>query len=448
MFSRDFRDFTAGEWWAAEPGDGPGAAPAGRFVRDAVSGLLVAESVVVNPVRGGGAGVAAGEVPGGLVVEEAGGVVVLAAAFGDRPRWEPAEPPAAGEVVVVAQSTGGGMVAGVVRRAGAVMSELVVVPPAWLAQIIRSAAGYVPGSRVTLLVPGLGRAVPGVPAPEQYAQQVADLLGAPVAAVAADHLGGEQAEQRAVPLAAARVVFDPLPLVLEPVADGSGVVRRVVSLPPGLADAADLGGPPASVEVEVVVPAYADGSLGLYYGPGGAGGAAVTYPVSAGLLAAVLGPVLGGRPFVIRPVSPAGAGVSWPRVAATVAEVHAQAAVLTGGDPVLAARAAGLRAGGEGAGDARVVVRRLRRPLTDPAAPGELPLPDQIDHELRTARRLQEQVVGPLWQQLADAAQRRECGRGTGAGPLGRRRLPGALTVLRPGWGERWQSIFPIPGRC
>ena len=81
--------------------------------------------------------------------------------------------------------------------------------------------------------------------------------------------------------------------------------------------------------------------------------------------------------------------------------------MLTGGDPGLAAQSAGLPAPDEDAHDPRSVVRRLRRPLTDGLArgelPGQLPLSDQIDQELRTARRLDEEVIGPLSQRLADA---------------------------------------------
>jgi len=48
-----------------------------------------------------------------------------------------------------------------------------------MAELIRGAEGYVPGMGVVFLVPDLGQDIPGVPLPEHYVQQVADLLGAP-----------------------------------------------------------------------------------------------------------------------------------------------------------------------------------------------------------------------------------------------------------------------------
>ena len=176
-----------------------------RYVQNAVTGLLMPESLAANPLPTprDGADPAPGPLPPGLVVEQAGRVLVLPGAFGDRPGWVPREPVPDGQVVVVAQSSGGGTVAGLIRQEGSAKGELVPVPPAWMAQVIRRTSPYAHLDRVIFLVPGLGRAEPEAPVPEHYVRQVAGLLGTQAVAVEADNLDGSLAE--------ARAVFDPRP---------------------------------------------------------------------------------------------------------------------------------------------------------------------------------------------------------------------------------------------
>ena len=79
-------------------------------------------------------------------------------------------------------------------------------PPEWLAELIRAADGYTPGTRVILLVPGLGMPWPQASAPEHYVQRIADLLQAPAEAIVSVTAGRS--------LAAGRAVFSPQPPAL------------------------------------------------------------------------------------------------------------------------------------------------------------------------------------------------------------------------------------------
>ena len=299
-FDATFRDFADSNWAEFGPGQQPGlpdAVPVSQYVVNQLTDLLVPASLADNPVPvpPDGAGPAPGVLPRGLVVEQVGGIVVLPGPSGERPAWVPREPVPAGEVVVVAQSRGDRTVLGLVRPDGAAKGELVAVPPAWMAEIIGSAAGYAPGGRVIFLVPGLGRPVPGVPELEHYVQQVANLLQAPAVAVMSDTPRGGLSE--------ATEEFSPQSVLLDSRADEAGAVRFVVlSADREVDDLPEPDAAEASLEAEVFVDAFSDGSLRMASRPAGDDQPYETHPVSPWFMATMLAPVLAGRPFVITAV--------------------------------------------------------------------------------------------------------------------------------------------------
>jgi hypothetical protein len=136
------------------------------YIADAVTGLLVPESVAANPLPAppGWAVPPPGVSPRDLVIEQEGRVVVLPGPVGDRPLPVVQGEVPVGQVVVVARSSNGEAVLGW-PRAGV---QLVPVPPAWMAEIIGATDGYAAGAPVTFLVPALGRTSPGLALPEQY----------------------------------------------------------------------------------------------------------------------------------------------------------------------------------------------------------------------------------------------------------------------------------------
>ena len=425
QFSTHFREFTAGSWQRVEP---PGLAPMPGYVTDAVTGLLMPESLAGNPLPAPPAWAvpAPGVSPSDLRIEREGRVVVLPGPAGDRPLSAIQGEVPAGQVVVIAYSSDGEAVLGW-PRAGV---QMVPVPPPWMAEIIGATDGYAPGAPVTFLVSALGRTSPGLALPEQYLQQVADLLAARVMAVTSEAPTGDLSE--------ATAVFDPAPSPLErrPVA-GGGV--RVVSMRPQLQTEAELdrlAGPEGALEAEVFVEAFGDGSLGLHYQADPDDQEGRAYPVSPWFVAATLVPVLRGRPFVIRAVPAPGTQVSQTRLEATIAEIHVRMALLTGGDTALAAQSAAARRALDRDEahvslpvQAQSVVRRRRdghgrRAGRGAGARRAAPLSaarDQVDQELRTMHDL-ELVIAPLSDRVRAAAARRrpeerERGKATRLGP-------------------------------
>jgi hypothetical protein len=257
-------------------------------------------------------------------------------------------------------------------------------------------------------------------------------------------------------LSEATVVFDPAPSPLErrPIA-GGGV--RVVSMRPQLQTQEEpdwLARPEGALEAEVFVEAFGDGSLGLHYQAGPDDQEGRAYPVSPWFVAATLASVLAGRPFIIRAVPAPGTQVSQTRLEATITEVHARVALLTGGDPALAAQSAAAHRALDRDGthvsvpfQAQSAVRRLRMPMADALAEGQLPgeppplsrLRHQLDHELRTMQDL-EMVIAPLSDRVKAAAARRgpeerERGKARRRGPEEVGRLE-----LTPDEYLRWQD--------
>ena len=346
------RDFGARRWQRITPDSADGrAASMPRYVRNPVTGLLVQENVEANPLPapldGSGQAYNAGP-PSDLVVRRTGRVIELPGQAGGMIPVDvlPEDVPD-GQVVVVAHSRDGRTVLGFLGRDGTEKGEPAPIPPAWMAEIIRRTPGYVPGSPVIFLVPGLGRSAPGVSAPEQYAQQVADLLGARVEAVRSDNPTGDPSEARGA-------TFYPMRPSMGSAADATGR-RRLISLPAhlrtqALRRPAVPSGPRA---VEVLLQAFSDGSLGLSYDADPHHPQERSYPVSPWFVAQVLAPVLAGRQAVITPVGEPGTEVSQFRLFATMAEVRAQLLDLSG-QPEQARR---LRA--------RALVQRLRQSLTD-----------------------------------------------------------------------------------
>ena len=414
-FSDRFRDFAASRWRTVIPVTAHrGAALNLRYVRNPITGLLVPESLTANPlpVPEPGTGPAPGVLPRELVVQQIGPVLVLPGPAGELPPGGlPRVQVPAGQVVVVAHSQGGQAVTGLLGQDGAAKGEMVPVPPAWMAEIILAARGYTPGAPVTFLVPGLGRPSYTLSLPEQYAQQVADLLMARVVAVTSDAASGS--------LSDAQAVFDPMPLVLNRLTDDAGGVR-LISLASQLRDRANLGAsavPDGSLAAEVFLEAFDDGSLGLYY-QGEREGA---YPVSPWFIAQALAPAFVGRPFVIRPVEAQGRPVSRTRRDATIAEIHRQVALLTGGDPALAVA---LQRATDG--NTQSLVRRLRLPLAD-----------------RLAREVRDTVLGPEdW--VADGLAREVRDTVLGAGDA----VAGVYASLLEGgpMPKMWVADVQIPG--
>ena len=232
----------------------------------------------------------------------------------------PADPVAQDEFVVIAHGGAGNTVMGRVPGPAGQKAEMVPVPPDWLAELIRAADGYTPGTRVILLIPGLGLPWPEAPAAEHYVQQVADLLQAQAEAIVS--------VKAARSLTAGRAVFRPRPPSLQIQDDGG---PRVLSLPPHGQWHADDGATPAgTAEVRVFLPAFPDGSLGLHFPRQRPEQQQQVYPISARLIATMLAPVLAGRSFAIRPVIAPEMGVSQVRLEATVAAIQAHVARLAG----------------------------------------------------------------------------------------------------------------------
>ncbi len=304
-FSTHFRDYAADDWLSFEPGEPHDRRPAPAYVMDAVTGRLVPEDLGANPLRR-----AQAALPGDLVTEQFPRGLVLPG---------PGEVARLGEEVpedqfVVVAHGAGGTIMGLTRRPGdGGKGEMVPVPPSWLAGRIQAADGYAPGRRVIFLVPGLGLPWPEASLPEHYGQQVANLLRAPVEAIVSATASRS--------LSQGRTVFRPRPPILETRVDEAGGTR-LLSLPPRWHGRADAAAAATSAEVQVFLPAFSDGSLGLYY-PGQPGEVRV-YPVSPPLIAAALAPVLAGRSFAIRPLSPPGEEISQVRLEATLAAVQAQ----------------------------------------------------------------------------------------------------------------------------
>jgi hypothetical protein len=312
-------DFGARRWQLVTPGtaDGP-ATSMPRYVRNPVSGLLVREYVAANPLPAPADGAdqaRGGPPPGELVVERTGRLIELPGQAGGMPAAGPrSEDIPDGQVVVVAHSRDGRTVMGLLQPEGAKGGEPVPVPPAWMAEIIRRTPGYTPDSVVIFLVPALGRRSVLFSEPEQYAQQVANLLGARVEAVTTESPRGDLLEGRAV--------FEPMRLVLDE--DSEAGATRLVSLPPHLRETLQRSAaPPDSPVVEVFVETFEDGSLGLYYYGPDRRDQREAYPVSPWFIAQTLEPVLNRRPFVIRPIGAPGIQVSQARLLGTIAEVRA-----------------------------------------------------------------------------------------------------------------------------
>ncbi len=312
-FNAHFGDYTAGAWRSFEPG-APDTFPAAPLqVVDEVTGLVVPEDLGANPLRGAdGAGIGSlAASPSDLVVEQSGRRLVLPGP--GETAWS-ADQVQDDEFVVVAHGGAGNTVMGMVRGPGGRKAGMVPVPPEWLAELIRAADGYTPGTRVILLVPGLGLPWPEAPAPEHYVQQIADLLQAPVEAIVS-----VTADRS---LSVGRAVFRPWPPTLRFETDNTGGVR-LLSLPPSAQRYADAMVTPAGTqEVQVFLLAFSDGSLGLHYPPQRRGQQQV-YSISPRMIAAALAPVLAGRPFAIRPVTAPDMEVSQHRLAATVAAIQA-----------------------------------------------------------------------------------------------------------------------------
>jgi hypothetical protein len=305
-FSTHFGDFAADGWLSIESGEMNSRGPVRAYVFDFVTGLLVPEDPGANPLREAPAAppddLVVEEFPRGLVLPGPGEIAGLGEEVPD------------GQFVVVAHRAGG-TVTGLARRpGGGGKGEMVPFAAARLAERIQAADGYAPGTRVIFLVPGLGLPWPEASVPEQYTQQVADLLRAPVEAIVSATASRSRSADRAV--------FRPRPPILETSVDETGGTR-LLSLPAhwhGLADGA--GSLAASPEVQVFLLAFGDGSLGLHY-PGQPGERGRVYPVSPPLIAAVLAPALAGRPFAIRPVWPRNTEISAIRLQATLAAVRA-----------------------------------------------------------------------------------------------------------------------------
>ncbi len=338
------RDFAADRWRMVIPETPDRRAEwMPRYVRNPVTGLLVREDLEANPLPAplDGTDQALGQRARDLVVQRDGQVLLLAGDGMSPVGSLPGEVPD-GWFVVVAHSRDGRTVMGLLQSDGATLGEPVPVPPAWMAEIIRAAAGGRRVDGVSFLVPGLGRHSRRMSAPEHYAQQVADLLQARVLAVRSDNPTGELLE--------ARAVFDPMQLVLD-IDDESGR-PRLISLPPHLRGALSVpADPPRSTTIEVFLQAFEDGSLGLYYQ-----GTQEAHPVSPWFIGQTLAPALAGRPFVIRPVRAPGTPVSRIRLFATTVEVYA----------LIAEQSGRYRAARQFR--AQALVRRLRLPLTDGAA--------------------------------------------------------------------------------
>ncbi len=354
LFSDPLSDFVAEAWplYLPDPGrvvaeelpEGLAAvrqepvqsAPMPRYVRNPVNGLLVAESLEENPLHGWHGetelawqqrGASLDQLDIQLIVGDGQvrGLVLPGPAGPARLPGVPEVIPD-GQFVVVAYGAPD-QVTGWLRLPGPVTGEAVGLPPAQLAALIRAVEDYVPGTRVVLLVPALAQNWRELALPERYAQRVADLLGATVEATFQDDPRG---------LAARRYVFDPLRPQLER-SERDGRMVGLVSLSPEWegqdlratpsypADLPPLYAPEAPAEaeeaVQVFLPAFEDGSLGLYYSQ--PEGDVQDHPVTARTIALALAPVVGGRSLIIRPVAKPGTKVSLARLEAAIAEVHA-----------------------------------------------------------------------------------------------------------------------------
>ena len=321
--------------------------PMPRYVWSPVSGLLMPESLEENPPTGrlGEAEAAWQRLGASLelldirVIVRDGRVRGLVLPGPAGPGMLPNLPETIpdGRFVVVAHGAAD-QVAGSLRRPGAVVGEAVLVPPAAMAGLIRAAEGYTAGMPVVFLVPALAAQALDVAPPERYVQQVANLLKTRVEATFEENPRGG--------LAAARRAVDPLRPRLEQRLEPDGRLTGLISLSSRLSVQDLTGAPsyppdrPAAGEepVQVFLPAFEDGSLGLYYSrPDGTGRA---YSVTGRTVALELARVVRDRPVTIRPVV-VGPEVSGTRLAAAIAEMRAMAPSATAVSQGLVERAAG-----------------------------------------------------------------------------------------------------------
>ena len=248
-------------------------------------------------------------------------------------------------------------------------------------------------------------------------------------------------------------------LVMEQITDDAGRTR-LTSLPPDLREAQPgLSDTPRAPALEVLLEAFEDGSIGLYYE-----GDERAYPVTPWFAARTLAQVqvlsdrvASDRPVTITPIAHRDRTVSQVRLHAAVAEVHALLAEWAGRPQ----QAAQIRA--------RALVRRLRLPLTE-GVPEEAqravirtgdavasvyasllenaPLPERWVADVRLPGGL---WLRPDWPQAQVAAE--------GADLTELPRLParGLIVVGSAGWAVPpavWQAVrgaleqVPAPGRA